>query len=130
MMQIDVTKAITNYDNTPLLGPDGLKASDAIVHLASLQASISAQDLANAIEAVSVPLTLREVCCGALMGVYKDETELAGQEKTRRWCLARKVYEDDAPDLQAEDVTVLKELIAKRYSTAVVGRAWQMLEGK
>lgn len=129
-MQIDVTKAITNYDNTPLLGPDGLKASEAIVRLASLNASISAQDLAKAVEAVSTPLTLREAACGALMGVYKDEAELSGQEKTRRWCLARKVYEDDKPDLQAEDLSLIKTLIAKRYSTAVVGRAWQMLEGK
>jgi len=129
-MQIDVTKAITNYDNTPLLGPDGLKASEAIVRLASLNASISAQDLAKAVEAVSTPLTLREAACGALMGVYKDETELSGQEKTRRWCLARKIYEDDKPDLQAEDLSLIKTLIAKRYSTAVVGRAWQMLEGK
>lgn len=128
-MKIDVMQQIKNFDGTVLLGPDGLVASDVLAKLASMP-SIPPQELAKAVQAASVPLTLRVACCGAIMGVYKDETELSGQEKTRRYCLARKIYEDPCPDLASEDIALIKQLIAKRYYASVVGPAWQMLEGK
>ena len=129
-MKIEMLQEIKNFDGKPLLGPDGITASDAITRLAALRNDITATDIAKAVEAVSMPLTLRSACCGAIMGVYKDETDITGQEKARRYCLARKIYEDPEPDLQAEDIALIKQLIAKRFYASVVGPAWQMLEGK
>ena len=129
-MIINMTQEIKNFDGTALLGPDGLASSEVIAKLATLGASIMPKDLANAVLAVSVPLTLRSACCGALMGVYKDETDLPGHEKVRRYCIARKIYEEQSPDLPAEDIALVKSLVSKRFYASVVGPVWQLLEGK
>jgi hypothetical protein len=75
-----------------------------------------------------IPYTLKRTCVEALMAQYKDEGELSGTEKVKRYDLALAIYGSKEPlDLQSEDVAFIKQLIGKAFSTLVVGQTWKML---
>lgn len=80
------------------------------------------------LEANGEPITLRRVCCQALTAVFPDEQNLEGEAKVKRYELARRIYGDDAVELPAEDVVMLKRLVAKMYGPLIVGQAWRMLD--
>lgn len=73
--------------------------------------------------------TLRSVCVNALLGFYPKE-EITGTEKMERYKLAKLIDSEDEPDLESEQITKIKDLVAKSMTTIVVGQAWQMLEKK
>ena len=54
---------------------------------------------------------------------------MSGDEKVKRWALAQKIYGGNT-EVQAEDVALLKKLIGKAYGVAIVGPAYEMLEGE
>ncbi len=72
-------------------------------------------------------LTLRSVCCEALTAAYPEE-KLAGEEKVRRFELARLLYAEDEPDVSVEDLALVKQLVGKGYGPVVVGPAWLLLD--
>lgn len=74
-------------------------------------------------------LTLRDVCVGALSGEYEGE-KLDGTTKLKRFRLADKIYgTKEAILLESEDVTLIKDLIAKAYrGTLIYGRCATMLD--
>ena len=74
-------------------------------------------------------LTLRAACCEALTGAYPDE-KLSGEEKVRRFELARLLHAEDEPDVCVEDIALVKQLIGKGYGPMVVGPAWSLLDPK
>ena len=74
------------------------------------------------------PLTLRSVCCAALTATYQDEPNLSGEEKVRRFELARLLYREEQLDMTIEDVALLRVLVAKGYGPIVVGPAWEALD--
>lgn len=75
-------------------------------------------------------LTLGDVCSNALLANFKDE-EITGKEKLKRFKLAQKIYGVKEPvSIEVEDVALIKELVAKIYSTVIVGQAWELLEGE
>lgn len=76
---------------------------------------------------VTKTYTIGEVCEAAC---FIDDGEKAPTKKTWRWNLANKIHTDEAPELTAEDVVLLKELIAKGFSTALAGPALEILEGR
>lgn len=75
--------------------------------------------------------TLGRVCCEALMAMFQDEPDLSGTEKLNRHYLAAKIHRSKRPvKLTAEDVALLKRLVAKLFGPKLVGPVWLLLEGK
>lgn len=72
--------------------------------------------------------TLGAVCIGALMGVYADEQGLSGEEKFKRYKLAERISAGGDQEVSAEDIALLKKLIAKNWPPAVLGPAYEALE--
>ena len=73
-------------------------------------------------------VTLKDVSINALLGNYKDEN-IDGNEKLKRFMLATKISEaKDELGLENDDITLIKDTIAKGYSTVVTARAWQILD--
>ena len=75
----------------------------------------------------SVEVTLRNVCCEALLAVFPNENEM-GEQKLKRWILAEEIHTHNTVDLQAEDISLLKKRIGEGFGPAVVGPAWKMLD--
>jgi hypothetical protein len=75
-----------------------------------------------------VSITLRSVVTNSLLGVYSDEPALSGEDKTARWLLALRIQHEVNPDLTAEEVALIKKLVAKNYPTGVAGQAWIALD--
>lgn len=74
---------------------------------------------------------LKDAIVGSLLADFKDESELAGEEKVRRYRLAMKTLkEEDKVDISIEDLALVKKQIAKMYGVLVCAQAWEMLEGK
>ena len=77
------------------------------------------------------PATVRGVAIEALFATFKDEENLSGEEKLKRWELASKIKASSDPvELVVEEVALLKKLIGKAYGTLIVGQAWRILEGE
>jgi len=73
-------------------------------------------------------LTLKDVSTNALLGNYQDE-KIDGEEKLKRFLLATRIYESRGEiELENDDVKLVKDMIAKGYSTIVTARAWQILD--
>jgi len=79
--------------------------------------------------------TMRTVCVNALLNEYTGET-IDGATKLKRFKLAERISEEPAEDadpvlvdLKAEEVALVKDLVAKCYGPLVVGRVYEFLEG-
>lgn len=73
--------------------------------------------------------TLQAVCTNALLA--ESEEKISGQEKCDRYALALAIHAAVEPyDLSAENISKLKDLVGKTYTTLVVGQAFQMLDPK
>jgi hypothetical protein len=75
-----------------------------------------------------VPITLRSVVTNSLLGVYADEPTLSGEDKTQRWLLALRIQHEAHPNLTAEEIALIKKLVAKNYPTGIAGQAWIELD--
>jgi len=74
-------------------------------------------------------ITLYGVCTNALLFNEQKEKDIEGKEKVRRFKLAHKIYGTKEPiSIEVEDVALIKELVAKIYSTLIVGQVWELLE--
>ena len=72
---------------------------------------------------------LAEVAQNALLASYQDEPNLSGEEKVKRFAIARKIEEQPKdPSLSAEDIALIKKLIAKAYNPLVTSDAWLLLD--
>jgi len=72
-------------------------------------------------------LTLKDASTNALLGNYDEKID--GNEKLKRFLLATKIYESNGEiELENDDVKLVKDMIAKGYSTVVTARAWQILD--
>jgi len=77
------------------------------------------------------PATVRGVAIEALFATFKDEENLSGEEKLKRWELASKIkINPDPVELKVEEIALLKKLIGKAYGALIVGQAWKVLEGE
>jgi hypothetical protein len=77
---------------------------------------------------VSVEMTLGRCAANALLGTVQGET-LEGKDHVRRYVLAGKVRAGGELAIEADDIVLIKERIAKLYaSPTVVGLAWLLLD--
>ena len=73
---------------------------------------------------------LRAVCVNALMAQLEEDQSQTGEQKVKAHSLATRLFNEDEPELQAEDVSLLKDRIGKCFGPAVVGPAFAMLDPK
>lgn len=112
MTIIDVTQPICDYDGKPL--------EDA-THIC--------QACGQNVE--GVVLTLRLVCTSAAVFLAtgpSGEPPLPGNDSVKRFALGMRIYENDKPDLTAEEISLLKERIAKQRPPLITARAWGLLD--
>ena len=85
------------------------------------------------------PIRLGSLCVNALMGVFKDEENLKGEEKIRRTLLAEKLVKKskgttitfNKTSIDVEDIVLLKELSNKMFpSPTLYTSIVRLLEGK
>lgn len=74
--------------------------------------------------------TLKSICLSALMASLPDEQHLPGTEKIVRYKLAIRIHDGGSQEFTPEEVTKMRDLIGKVYTTLVVGRAFDMLDPK
>lgn len=79
------------------------------------------------------PLTLKTVSVNALLMQEVDgdgrPVETSGEEKVKRFQFATRIYEAiGSIELQSEEITLLKRLIARAYLPLTVGQAWEILD--
>lgn len=74
------------------------------------------------------PLTLRNVCLGALTNQIDSDRKCSGIEKNKQFLLSLRIQQEDTVDLTAEQITLLKDRIGKMCSVLVVGRSYEILD--
>jgi hypothetical protein len=75
------------------------------------------------------PLTLGKVAMRALTASFEDERALTGEEKLKRGDLALRAYKSErSMQMTAEEVALVKRLIAKGYGPLIVVRTWPLLD--
>jgi hypothetical protein len=73
--------------------------------------------------------TLRSVATAALMLPYQDEQSVGGEEKFTRYKLALRINASESVELTPEEAAKVKQLIGKAFGPAVVGPAYELLNG-
>lgn len=75
-----------------------------------------------------VETTLGGVCEVALLSPYPDEPNLSGEDKVKRFSLAVKIRDKKDVSLAAEEIALIKKLVAKAFPPLYVGLVWQLLD--
>lgn len=106
-MRIDVTQVLMDLDGKALVNEDSKPGPDG--------------------KPVRTELTVRAVCRAVLtLPLRGDEPD--GVEKYRRGGLAYKIISENTPDIESEDIAMLKKLCGLGYTTAVVFPFYNALE--
>jgi len=72
---------------------------------------------------------LKDALINSLYGQYEDEKFLSGEEKMKRYFLAEKIWKVQGEiDLSAEEITLLKRLVAAAYNILIVGRVYELID--
>lgn len=131
-MKVNVTQVLANFDGKALLRPvDGDQIAHAAVTArdALLTGDVDAAKIALNGMAKPEPLTLRHVACQALMTIGKADDAMPGDKKIALFSLAKRMYEQDEPDIGESEATLLKDRINMFFGPAVVAPAWCILNG-
>lgn len=80
-----------------------------------------------------VETTLGKYVIAALLAVYQDEPNLAGEEKVKRFVIASKIQSaagtpGQKVDLTVDEIALVKKLCGKAFAPMVVGRLWALLD--
>lgn len=75
-----------------------------------------------------VPLTLDTVLVNSLLSTLDEDKNLPGTEKFKLFQLAMKISDASEVDLSAEEISTIKDRVAKSYTTLVVGKVWNMID--
>lgn len=99
-MKIDFSQCIRSLEGTPLLSDDGKD------------------------------LLMSTVAVASLLSSHPDDAKVSGEEKYQRYDLARRIYKAAQVDLTVEEVAKIKQLIARQFTPAVIGSAYDLIENK
>lgn len=80
------------------------------------------------VDGKKVSATLKSICVNVLMVSNPREKDLGGEEKLKRYELARKINAGGEIEVSAEDVALLKELVGYLYGPLVVGNVYSLFE--
>ena len=76
-------------------------------------------------------VTLKRVCVNALLSQYESEKTVSGEDKLRRWDLAKSIHEaKETVELKSGDIELLKRLIPLCWGVVIVGQALPMLASR
>lgn len=76
-------------------------------------------------------VTIGSLAVNALLTPYDDERNLSGEDKVKRFKLAQRIHGATGEiEIQSEEISLLKSLIAKAYTPLIVGQAYVMLESE
>lgn len=78
-------------------------------------------------------IMIGELCVTAILANYDDEKGLDGNEKVLRFKLANKIFDAvhslaGNVELEAEEISLIKKLVAKHYGPLVVGRVYECVD--
>ena len=107
-MKLDVTQQLTNLDGSPLVQP-GTRCQ-------------TCGNITN-----PEPVLLRGVLTTSLLAQTRDQ--VPGDEKARRWALAIRIEQEDAPELTLKELELAQRLVGDIQPTLTAGQVWAMLEG-
>lgn len=109
-MKIDVTQQIKELDGTPMVTSKQMCPA------------------CGQIMGTEEPMTVRLASTRALTAVHRDEVGLTGDDKLKRFKLALRITDEGEPDLEAEEIVMVKLMVGKMYGPVVIGRVWKALE--
>jgi phosphoglycolate phosphatase-like HAD superfamily hydrolase len=133
-MKRDFRAILYTLDGTPLISDEAMR--NAIIAAAAVWAKggekpVDLEALRKATGAAT-DFTLCSAATAALVARFPDEQNMAGEEHQRRYELAARIYSASRDGLMtevtAEDVALVKKLLARMYAPLVVGQACIMLE--
>jgi hypothetical protein len=75
-----------------------------------------------------VDMTLGETATHALLAHYEGERNLGDDEKLKRFLLAAKIRQAKDAKLTADEIALIKKLVAKAFAPLVVGRVWEIID--
>jgi hypothetical protein len=75
------------------------------------------------------PMTLADALRSALLSSYRDEPNLDGPEKFKRWYLANKITNNPkAVALSLKDAALVEKLVGKAFSPVIVGQIYIVID--
>lgn len=80
------------------------------------------------VDAKGNPLTLGSLASQVLGTKYQGEQDLPGDAQYKRFLLAERVHAGGEQDVTAEDVALIKGLVAKACEPRLLGPAYRALE--
>jgi hypothetical protein len=75
------------------------------------------------------PFEYKSAIENAILAPYQDEQNLSGEEKLKRWKLALRIH-DSEETFTSEEITLMKSLAAKAFTTPIAAQIWLLLEGE
>ena len=75
-------------------------------------------------------LPLKRYVIDALLTPYQDEQNLPGEDKIKRYELAKAVSQPGEVEMKVEDVALVKKLTGKLFTPLVIGQIWPLLDPK
>lgn len=79
-------------------------------------------------EKEEVNMTLGMLCVEALL--FESQEKINGEEKIKRFKLAKRIHQAKSVDLVSEETSLLKKLIGDTFNVLAVGQALEMIESK
>ena len=75
------------------------------------------------------PVTYRKVFANALNALQENET-MTGDQKTRIYQISLKLYDSDEVDLTVDQMSLIKDRVAKFYTPLLFGRTCELFGDK
>ena len=110
-MRYDFGKELVNYDGETIMRPKNTKAAPKPGERPE-----------------EVPATLGWAATQALVALYEDERSLSGDEKFSRFTLAQRIAKGGVVEVSIDEVKTIKDMMAKHWSTPIVGASWPIFD--
>jgi hypothetical protein len=110
-VKINVTQVLRNLDGTELAVGSGQMCPTC------------GQEVGRRI------LSLRETLVDGLTNTPPGE-QMEGKKQLERFNIALRIQQNDEVKLEAEEIALCKDAVAKRYKPIVTGQVWMLLEGE
>lgn len=73
-------------------------------------------------------VTLKSACLNSVLATFPDEKSITGEEKLKRYNLAKKISKNE--DITIEEIAMTKTLVGKAANPLLVGIIYEILERK